>query len=345
MPSSPPIGRTSASETWTSIINYLLPQSGVTANQVVAAWVKSLDTPSGSFPSNESQTQADLESIAQNLHTLFPNLQLAYFATTIYGGYGNGTGSGQQGEPNSYEGGFAVKWAIQDQIDGNANLNFNPALGPVLAPWMSWGSYEWANGLLARGDGLVWACAEYLDGIHPNTLGREKVSNLMLNFFKTDDTTRPWYLDPTKLVLLSSTNLAFGDQVVGVASIPQNVQVTNNQALPLNITSISTTAGFAQTDTCGSVVIAGGSCTVSVTFDPATTGAYTGSLTIADDAASSPQVVTLSGTGIASAAPVVSLSSASLSFTCPGYWHQQRCPGSDIDEHRNRRLSRFRYLR
>jgi len=137
----------------------------------------------------------------------------------------------------------------------------------------------------------------------------------MLNFFKTDDTTRPWYLDPTKLVLLSSTNLAFGDQVVGVASIPQNVQVTNNQALPLNITSISTTAGFAQTDTCGSVVIAGGSCTVSVTFDPATTGAYTGSLTIADDAASSPQVVTLSGTGIASAAPVVSLSSASLSFT------------------------------
>jgi len=60
----------------------------------------------------------------------------------------------------------------------------------------SWGSYEWANGLLARGDGLVWACAEYLDGIHPNTLGREKVSNLMLNFFKTDDTTRPWYLDP-----------------------------------------------------------------------------------------------------------------------------------------------------
>jgi hypothetical protein len=301
--------------TWTSIINYLLPQSGVTANQVVAAWVKSLDTPSGTFPSNESPTQADLESIAQNLHTLFPNLQLAYFATTIYGGYGNGTGSGQQGEPNSYEGGFPVKWAIQDQIDGNANLNFNPALGPVLAPWMSWGSYDWANGLLARSDGLVWVCAEYLDGIHPNTLGREKVSNLMLSFFKTDDTTRPWYLDPTKLVLLSSASLAFGDQVVGTSSPPQNLLVTNNQALPLNITSILPTAGFAQTDTCGSVVMAGGSCTVSVTFDPATTGAYTGSLTIADDAASSPQVVTLSGTGIASAAPVVSLSSVSLSFT------------------------------
>jgi len=66
---------------------------------VVAAWVKSLDTPSGSFPSNESPTQADLESIAQNLHTLFPNLQLAYFATTIYGGYGNGTGADNRASP------------------------------------------------------------------------------------------------------------------------------------------------------------------------------------------------------------------------------------------------------
>jgi len=82
-------------------------------------------------------------------------------------------------------------------------------------------------------------------------LWQEKVSNLMLNFFKTDDTTRPWYLDPTKLVLLSSTNLAFGIKC-GRCQHPQNVQVTNNQALPLNITSISTTAGFAQTDTCGS---------------------------------------------------------------------------------------------
>jgi hypothetical protein len=300
---------------WTSITSYLLPQAGVTAKQVVAAWVKSLDIPSGTFPSNESLTQADLESVAQNLHTLFPNLQLAYFATTIYGGYGNGAGSGQEAEPHSYEGGFAVKWAIQDQINGNANLNFNPLLGPVLAPWMSWGSYDWGNGLLARSDGLVWACAEYLDGIHPNSLGREKVSNLMLAFFKTDDTTRPWFLDPAKLVLLSSNNLAFGDQAVGTTSSSQNLTLTNNQALPLHVSSIATTGNFAQSNTCGSAVVAGGNCTASVNFSPTATGNYTGSLTITDDAASSPQIVTLSGTGVSSAAPVVSLSPASLSFS------------------------------
>jgi hypothetical protein len=301
--------------TWNSIINYILPEAGVTSKQVVAAWIESLDTPSGTFPTDETPTQADLESIAQNLHTLFPNLQLAYYATTIYGGYGNGTGSEADGEPNSYEGGFAVKWAIQDQINGDPNLNFNPALGPVLAPWMSWGSYGWANGLLARSDGLVYACAEYLDGIHPNTMGREKVSNLLLTFFKTDDSTRPWYLDPTKLVLLSSNNLAFGNQAVGVTSNPQNLTLTNNQALTLNISSIVTTGNFAQTNNCGSAVVAGGNCTVSVTFTPTATGSLTGSLTITDNVASSPQTVALSGTGVSSVAPAVSLSPASLSFT------------------------------
>jgi Putative Ig domain/Abnormal spindle-like microcephaly-assoc'd, ASPM-SPD-2-Hydin/Transmembrane protein 131-like N-terminal len=301
--------------TWTSITNYILPEAGLSGNQVVAAWVKSLDTPHGTFPSDETPTQTDLESIAQNLHTLFPNLKLAYFATTIYGGYGDGTGSGADAEPNSYEGGFAVKWAIQDQINGNANLNFDPAMGPVVAPWMSWGSYDWSNGLLARSDGLVWTCAEYSDGIHPNTLGRETVSNLMLTFFKIDDTTRPWFLDPAKLVFLSSNSLVFGNQVVGTTSNSQNVTLTNNQALPLNVSSIATTGDFAQSNSCSSSLAAGASCTISVTFKPTTTGNRAGSLTITDDAASSPQAVSLSGTGIASAAPAVGLSSASLTFT------------------------------
>jgi hypothetical protein len=65
-----------------------------------------------------------------------------------------------------------------------------------MAPWMSWASYDWANGLLARSDGLTWACPDSTgDACHPsNPVGREKESNLMLNFFKTDDTTTPWFL-------------------------------------------------------------------------------------------------------------------------------------------------------
>ena len=282
--------------TWSTITNFLLPQAGLTANQVVAAWVKSLDNPQGTFPADELPSQSDLETIAQNLHTLFPNLQIAYFSTIIYGGYvGNGSG---QSEPYPYQGGFPIKWAIEDQINGNPNLNFDPNLGVVMAPWMSWASYDWANGMVARGDGLVWTCSDYKDGVHPSQpQGREKDANLLLDFLKTDETARPWFLDPSKLVLLSKTAITFGNQKVGTTSNARTITLTANQGVPLNISAISTDGDFAQTNTCGSLVIAGGRCTISVTFTPTATGTRTGTLGITDDVGSSPQIVSLSGFG------------------------------------------------
>jgi hypothetical protein len=184
---------------WAEIQAYALPQSGVTANQVVAAWIMDvIANPTGSFPSDMSALQTDLERIAQNLHTYFPNLQLAYFTSRYYGGYSYGVRNPADVEPYAYQAAFAVKWAIQDQLNGLPSLNYNPALGPVRAPWMSWAHYDWANGLLPRSDGLVWTCQDIQsDGTHPsNPAGRQKDSNLMMNFFKTDDTTPPWFLAP-----------------------------------------------------------------------------------------------------------------------------------------------------
>jgi Putative Ig domain len=178
---------------WTTVLNYILPQNEVTAQQVVAAWAKDVDEPSGSFPPDEVPTQEDPESIARNLHTFFPNLQLAYFSSRIYGGYCSG--DPVNSEPHSYESGFAVKWAITDQINGNSDLNFDPSAGPVVAPWMAWGPYDWANGLFTRRDGEVWTCEDFKDGIHPsNPGGRERDANQLLNFFKNDTTTIPWFL-------------------------------------------------------------------------------------------------------------------------------------------------------
>lgn len=187
----------SQSPFWSEIRNYFLPQSGVTANQVVAAWVMDvIGEPTGTFPSDMTSLQADLERIAGNLHTFFPNLKLAYFTSRYYGGYSYGLRDPADTEPYAYESGFAVKWAIADQLNGLAALNYNPTRGPVRAPWMSWAHYDWANGLLARKDGLVWTCQDQQsDGIHPsNPAGRTKDTNLMLNFFKTDATTVPWFL-------------------------------------------------------------------------------------------------------------------------------------------------------
>jgi hypothetical protein len=181
---------------WSTLMSTILPAAGVTADQVVVAWVQTLDLGiRGTYPKDMTTTQADLESVARTLLTKFPNLKIAYYTSRIYGGYGNGVNT-YDPEPFAYDLGWAVKGVIQDQINGVSTLNYNPNNGPVVAPWLAWGPYYWANGLLARNDGLVWACPELKnDGLHPeNPLGREKVASALLDFLKTDTTATPWFL-------------------------------------------------------------------------------------------------------------------------------------------------------
>ena len=67
----------------------------------------------------------------------------------------------------------------------------------------------------------------------------------------------------------------------------------------LNISGMVTTVHFAQTNDCGASVAAGISCTVTVKFTPGAVGTFTGTLTISDSSPDSPQVVPLSGQGVA----------------------------------------------
>ena len=181
---------------WNPIFQNFLPESGLTSLQVQVVYFKDIDpNPSGVFPGDMAKLQSEYESVAQNVHAKFPNVKILYLGGPIYTGYSNGLNN-IDNEPWEYESAFAVKWAIQDQINGKASLNWNSANGTVMAPWMSWGAYPWANGLLARNDGTTWACPDIkYDGFHPSDLyGREKETNLMLNFFKSDDTTTPWFV-------------------------------------------------------------------------------------------------------------------------------------------------------
>lgn len=183
---------------WNTILNNYLPDQGVTAKQVVAVWMEdSNGIAKGTFPGDMTSLQADYEAVMNNVHTFFPNATLAYFSSRIYAGYSNGIKTINP-EPYAYEAGFAEKNAIADQLNGNANLNYNSALGTVMAPWMSWGPYYWANGMLGRSDGFVWTCQDLqADGTHPSfPAGDLKVAGQVLNFFKTDDTTTPWFLHP-----------------------------------------------------------------------------------------------------------------------------------------------------
>jgi phospholipase C len=97
-------------------------------------------------------------------------------------------------------------------------------------------------------------------------------------------------------ITLSPTSLTFGSQQVGTTSPAQTITATNNKDFKVAITSITVSAGFTQTNTCGTTFQKNGSCTISISFAPTTTGTITGTLTITDTAQNSPQTATLTGT-------------------------------------------------
>ncbi|HKV03533.1 MAG TPA: choice-of-anchor D domain-containing protein, partial [Candidatus Acidoferrales bacterium] len=125
---------------------------------------------------------------------------------------------------------------------------------------------------------------------------------------------------------LSISSMDFGTQQTGTSGGSQTVTLTNVGSAALTLTSTAITGAnatefaiVASGTTCpaGSGTLGFGSnpnasCTVSVDFAPQTGGSKTASLSFTDNAAGSPQRVTLSGS--ATAAPSLQVSPANLSF-------------------------------
>jgi len=106
-------------------------------------------------------------------------------------------------------------------------------------------------------------------------------------------------------VALSPTSLNFNNQNVGSNSTTQNVTLNNSGTTPLSISNIGFTGtnpnDFSQTNDCPSgsnTLAADNSCTITVSFTPGATGARSANLTLTDNAADSPQSVTLVGNGV-----------------------------------------------
>src|SRR5581483_1912172 len=108
----------------------------------------------------------------------------------------------------------------------------------------------------------------------------------------------PLTLQERDCPILGITHLSMGHQAVGTKSAATAVAVSNFGSSPLAIHSISTSSKeFPQTNNCPASLAAGASCNINVFFDPSGTGKRTGTLTISDSDASSPQVAQLTGEG------------------------------------------------
>jgi len=110
-------------------------------------------------------------------------------------------------------------------------------------------------------------------------------------------------ISPAPGLVLSSNSLSFGSQNVSSTSAEQSVTLTNPGDGLLSVTGIAVSGDFTLATTATSCPYSGGSvaaqadCTIDVTFTPFASGARSGTLTITDNVASSPQTIGLSGTG------------------------------------------------
>ena len=111
----------------------------------------------------------------------------------------------------------------------------------------------------------------------------------------------------------SPASLTFGAQAVGTSSTAQSVTLTNTGTAAMQITGVSASAGFAETDTCsGATLNVNATCAIRVLFTPTTAGSITGSVQVVGNLpggyASLP--LTATATGVAN----VQLSPNAISF-------------------------------
>lgn len=115
-------------------------------------------------------------------------------------------------------------------------------------------------------------------------------------------------------VTFSPTSLSFGNQVWETSTVAKVITLTNTGTATLTISSVaiggSNPGDYAQTNTCGTSLAAGASCSINVTFTPQALGSRPANVSVSDNAPNSPQTVSLNGTGLTS----VSLTPASLGF-------------------------------
>jgi hypothetical protein len=117
-------------------------------------------------------------------------------------------------------------------------------------------------------------------------------------------------------VALSPQEINFGQEVIQSTTVPVpvNVTLTNVGSAPLNISSITSSGDFQQTNTCGTSVAGGsGTCTISISFAPTSLGLQTNQISINDNAGGT-QGITVTGNGIFTGGSLL-FSPTSLTFS------------------------------
>lgn len=159
--------------------------------QVVWAEMTSISLNNVPFPDGAHTLEGRILLLMRELKARLPNLKMVFLSTRTR------SFNYFAGEPVGFEQAFAVKWLIERQINGDAELNYDAASGPASVPWLSWGPYLWVDGPTPRSDGRAWPLSytDTRDCLHPTATGYAEMADMILQFFKSDTVATPWFLD------------------------------------------------------------------------------------------------------------------------------------------------------
>jgi hypothetical protein len=192
------------------VLDTILTPNGYTEAQVQVAVFDEATTkiPDASLKDGASADafllEEHLTSAIRAAQQRWPNLKMVFVNSRCYAGYGSPLDH-LSPEPQAYEGGFAIKWAIHAQANQRDTGEVDPVAGDMLVgdfPWIGWTAYIWGNGMNnpPKSTALTWspyvggqAIGFYqADNVHPNHYGISQVANRLHGFFMTSPYT-PWF--------------------------------------------------------------------------------------------------------------------------------------------------------
>jgi len=171
-----------------------LKQRGLNFRQVQVVYIETDDsTKDRSFPVRPLRSKDFYGQATRVLKIKFPNIKLVYLTgrTTTFI-KPKPKIMNVNAEPDPYYNGWACKFLIQDQINGLPNLAYKG--DSAVAPMITWGWYEWADGTnIPRNDGFTWTVDKTSDGLHANEEGADELTDYFQDFLLTDPVAKTWY--------------------------------------------------------------------------------------------------------------------------------------------------------
>ncbi|MCB8940830.1 MAG: hypothetical protein H6655_20695 [Ardenticatenaceae bacterium] len=128
--------------------------------------------PSLPFPEHPEMVKDSFAITMDIIAQLYPNVQIIYLNSRHYGGWNPNS---KAPEPWAYEEGWAVKWLIEERINGEIDT-----------PLLAWMAYQWDS---------TWPESYFVaDGLHLSNEGKAASGALWDAHFRTSSYIAPWYL-------------------------------------------------------------------------------------------------------------------------------------------------------